>query len=66
MVIHQNGFIRTSFSATVTWVSKFVEENVLPFYIVKIPRSWSIQSLIAQHVKYANRNALSMFKKCFK
>ena len=38
------------------------------FYIVKAPVQ-CIQLLIAQHIKYVNRNAFSMFKalnKCFK
>ena len=40
-LFHQNGFTRTSLSATVTRVSNFVEENmcvcgqVVCFYIVK-------------------------------
>ena len=34
---HQNGFTRTSLSATVTRVSNFVEDNVFLFYIVKAP-----------------------------
>ena len=39
MVLHQNGFTRTSLSATVTRVSNFVKENVcFFFYIVKAPR----------------------------
>ena len=43
-LFHQNGFIRTSLSATVTRVSNSVEENVCVcvcvffFYIVKAPR----------------------------
>ena len=38
-LFHQNGFTRTSLSATVTRVSNFVEENVcVCFYIVKAPR----------------------------
>ena len=38
-LFHQNGFTRTSLSATVTRVSNFVEENVclFDFYIVKAP-----------------------------
>ena len=59
-LFHQNGFTRTSLSATVTQVSNFVEENVclFVFYIVKALRR--IQSLIAKQVKYVN--AISMFK----
>ena len=34
-LFHQNGFTRTSLSATVTRVSNFVEENVFLLYIVK-------------------------------
>ena len=39
-LFHQNGFTRTSLSATVTQVNNFVEENVcvVCFYIVKAPR----------------------------
>ena len=37
-LFNQNGFTRASFSATVAWVSKFVDENVFLFYIVKTPR----------------------------
>ena len=40
-LFHQNGFTRTSSSATVTRVSNFVDENVCVwciFYIVKAPR----------------------------
>ena len=37
-LFHQNGFTRTSLSATLTRVSNFVEENVCVFfYIVKAP-----------------------------
>ena len=32
------------------------------FYLFKTTQSWCIQSLIAQHVKYVNLNAFSMFK----
>ena len=66
-LFHQNGFTRTSLSATGTRVSHFVEKNVcvcvLVFTSWRLPSRW-IQSLIAntQHVKYVNRNALSMFK----
>ena len=39
-VLHQNGFTRTSLSATVTRVNNFVEENVYMcvLYIVKASR----------------------------
>ena len=64
---HQNGFTRTSLSATVTRVCNFSEENVCVwcFYIVKAPVSvdsvtqWQCPT---QQVKYVNRNALSIFK----
>ena len=38
-LFHQNGFTRTSLSATVVRVSNFVEENVCVcfFYIIKAP-----------------------------
>ena len=68
MVFYQNGFTRTSLSATITRVSNFVEESVLLLLHSQYPLSRCIQSLI-QHVKYANRNALCMLKalnKCFK
>ena len=55
-LFHQNGFTRTSlsaYSATVTRVSNFVEENMcvyVVFYIVKAPRSGHrCQSRNAQH-----------------
>ena len=65
-LFHQDGFTRTSLSATVIGVSNFVEENVCVccfFTSSRLP-SWWIQSLIAktQQVEYINRNALSMFK----
>ena len=62
MIIASNGFIRTSLSATVTQVSYFVEENLFLFLHRQGSPSRGIQSLIAQHVKYVNHNALSMFK----
>ena len=68
MFFHQNGFARTSLSATVTRVSNFVGKNVFLFLNRQGSPSWCIQSLIGQYVKYVNRNALSMFKalnKCF-
>ena len=68
-LFHQNGFTRTSLSATVTRISNFVEENVFLFLHRQGSPSGCILSLIAQHLKYGNRNALSMFKalnKCFK
>ena len=37
-LFHQNGFTRTSLSATVTRVSNFVEENVCACGVVKNPR----------------------------
>ena len=69
-LFHHNGFTRTSLSATVTRVSNFVEENVCVcvcvcvFYIVKAPRRGGfIHSFCTtQQVKYANLNALAMFK----
>ena len=62
-LFHQNGFTRTSLSATVTRVSNFVEENVcvVCFYIVKAPVP--VDSVTQNNrLKYVNRNALSMFK----
>ena len=61
-LFYQNGFTRTSLSATVTGVTNFVEENEFLFLHCQGFPSGSIQSLNAQHVKYVNRNALSMFK----
>ena len=63
-LFHQNGFTRTSLSATVIRVSNIVEENVC---VCVLHRQGSRagafdQSLIVQQVKYANRNALSLFK----
>ena len=60
-LFHQNGFTRTSLSATVTRVSNFVEENKFLFL-----HAQGSPSLTAQHV---NRKSLRMFKalnKCFK
>ena len=57
-LFHQNGFTRTSLSATVT--RKCV--CVVCFYIVKAPHPVSVTQCPTQHVEYANRNALSMFK----
>ena len=50
-LFHQNGFTRTSLSATVTRVSKFVEENVCVcvFYMVKAPRSGGFSHLLPKH-----------------
>ena len=70
---HQNGFTRTSLSATVARVSNFDEESVFLFLhrqgSPRAPRPGAFsQSCIALHAKYVNRNALSMFKalnKCF-
>ena len=64
-LFHQNGFTRTSLSATVTRVSNFVDENVCVCFFLHRQGSRTgafDQSLIVQHVKYANRNALSLFK----
>ena len=63
-LFHQNGFTRTSLSATVTRVSNFVEENVCVFfYSVKAPVLVdSVTHCPTQQVKYVNRNALRMFK----
>ena len=49
-LFHQNGFIRTSLSATVTRVSNFVEENVcvMCFYIVKAPRPGEFRDRVGQ------------------
>ena len=66
-LFHQNGFTRTSLSATVTRVRNFVEENVCVCDVFLhrqgSPSRW-IQSPNAQHnrLNYVNRNALSMFK----
>ena len=69
-LFHQNGFTRTSLSATVTRVSNFVEENVCLWCVLhrQGSPSWWIQSLECptQQVKYVNRNALSMFKALIK
>ena len=70
-LFHQNGFTRTSLSATVTRVSNFVEENVCVWCVLHRQGSPSgCQSLFStQQVEYVNRNALSMFKalnKCCK
>ena len=52
-LFHQNRFTRTSFSATVTRVSNFLEENVCLCVCVFLHRQGSpsrwIQSLIVQH-----------------
>ena len=65
-VFHQNGFTRTSLSATVTRVSYFVEENVCVcgvFTSSRLPVPVdSVTQCPTQQVKYANRNALSMLK----
>ena len=60
-LFHQNEFTRTSLSATVTRESNSVDENVCFFTSSRLP-SRCIPSLIAKHVKFVNRNALSMFK----
>ena len=66
-LFHQNGFTRTSISATVTKVNYFVEETVFLSLHPQGSQSWCMQ--YAQHVKYVNCNVLSMlkaFNKCFK
>ena len=67
-LFHQNGFTRTSLSATVTRVSNFVEENVcvcvcgvFTSSMLPVPVD-SVTQCPTQQVKYVNRNALSMFK----
>ena len=49
-LFHQNGFTRTSFTATVTVISNFVEENVCVcvcvFYIVKAPSPGGFSNLM--------------------
>ena len=67
-LFHQNGFTRTSSSATVTQVSNFFEENmcvcvwcVFTSSLLPVPVD-SITQCPTQQVKYVNRNALSMFK----
>ena len=68
-LFHQNGFTRTSLSATVTRVSNFVEENVSGVFLHRqgSPSRW-IQSLKCptQQVKYVNRNPFSTFKALYK
>ena len=65
-LFHQNGFTRTSLSATVTRVSNFVEENVFFLFFYKaplpVPPDAFSHSLPNRLKYYANRNALSMFK----
>ena len=53
-LFHQNGFTRTSLSATVTRVSNFVEENVCVCVFLQHQGSLSrwIQSLIVQRNKF--------------
>ena len=62
----QNGFTKTSLSATVTRVSNFVEENVCVLCVLTSSRLPfpvdSVTQCPKQQVKYVNRNALSMFK----
>ena len=65
-LFHQNGFTRTSLSATVTRVSNFVEEIVWVWCVfttskLSVPVD-SVTHCPTQQVKYVNRNALSMFK----
>ena len=65
-LFHQNVFIRTSLSATVTRVSNFDEENVCVYGVftssrLPVPVD-SVAQCPTQQVKYLNRNALSMFK----
>ena len=59
-LFHQNGFTRTSLSATVTRISNFVEENVCVWCVFTSVDS--VTQCPTQQVKYVNRNALSMFK----
>ena len=65
-LFHQNGFTRTSLSATVTRVSNFVEENVCVWCVFASSRLpvpvVSVTQCPTEQVKYANRNALSMFR----
>ena len=64
-ILYQNGFTRTSLSATVTRVSNFAEKNVCAcvFDIVKAPVPVdSVTHFPTQQVKYFNHNALCMFK----
>ena len=66
-LFHQNGFTRTSLSATVIRVSNFVEENDVcvcgVFTLSRLPVPVdSVTQCPTQQVKYVNRNALSMFK----
>ena len=65
-LFQQNGFTRTSLSATVTRVSNFVEVNVCVWCVftssrLPVPVD-SVTQCPTQQVKYANRNALSMFR----
>ena len=64
-LFHQNGFTRTSLSATVTRVSNFAVENVCVwcvFTLSRLPVLVSVTQCPTQQVEYVNRNALSMFK----
>ena len=65
-LFHQNGFTRTSLSATVTRVSHFVEENVCVWCVFtssRLPvRVDSVTQCPTQQVEYDNRNAYNMFK----
>ena len=62
LLFHQNEFTRTSFSATVTGVSNFVEENACFLFVLFFTWSRLIRPGAFSHFKYVNRNALSMFK----
>ena len=64
-LFHQNGFTRTSLSATVTRVSNFVEEYVCVVFFTSSRHPIPVDSTTqcpTQQVKYVNCNALSMFK----
>ena len=61
-LFNQNGFTKTSLSATVTRVSNFVEENVCVFTSSRLLPMDSVVHCPTRQVKYVNHNALSMFK----
>ena len=59
-LFHQNGFTRTSLSATVTRVSNFVEENVCVFfYIVKAPSPGAFNHALPNRLKMSMHSACS-------
>ena len=60
-LFHQNGFKRTSLSATVTRVSMFVEENVFFFTSSRLPVPVHSVTKLPNRLNRP-RNALSMFK----